>query len=448
MTSMPPLASAILIGFGSVVAAFGFGLLLTVLTISPRAKQTLILGGREWHLRASAMLVLLAGGLCLGVAFVSGPPPPSAERSATAERPGSPDHDRARAVIGGPVAMDPPARPQPETSQDFPPEGPLNLTGEWMITNTIVETSYHPYRDLRLGFRLVVQHDGSGFAGTGEKYLENGRKISVAARTPIHIQGRVAAGSVIEATFQEEGHARNTQGRFRLTMQDRQHLTGTFVSTAANARGASQWIRASAHQGAPASMRGPTSRAGHVSPPPPEQGAPPVIALAAPGQGQQVTTAQVQVRGTATGAPGIVRVDVQVNGEPRIQRAASGQATVAFAEPIALRAGPNDIVVTAFDQQHRAARHRVTVTRVEERPQAPAPADAPREPVPAGRSTARQHRPSLQLEMSQIEVRALLGEPVRVEATPAFVFWHYGPEAYVVFEQGTGRVYGWVGISS
>jgi hypothetical protein len=38
-------------------------------------------------------------------------------------------------------------------------------------------------------------------------------------------------------------------------------------------------------------------------------------------------------------------------------------------------------VVMAFDQQHRAARQRVTVTHVEERPQAPAPADEPREPV-------------------------------------------------------------------
>jgi hypothetical protein len=44
-------------------------------------------------------------------------------------------------------------------------------------------------------------------------------------------------------------------------------------------------------------------------------------------------------------------------------------------------------------------------------------------------------------------VRARLGAPVRVEATPQFVFWYYADEAYVVFEQGTGRVHGWVGVS-
>jgi hypothetical protein len=323
----------------------------------------------------------------------------------------------------------------------------VNLTGEWTITNTIVETSYAPYRGLRLGFRLVVQHHGPAFNGTGEKYLENSRPIPVAARRPMRIQGRVAEGSVIEVTFQEEGHSRKSEGRFRLTMQDRQHLTGTFVSTAANARGTSQWIRASARQGASAPMREPPSPTGPVSPPPPEQSIPPVIAVVTPGQGQQVTTAQAQVRGTATGMPGIVRLDVQVNGERQVRRKAPGTATVDFAEPIALRPGPNDIVVTAFDQQHRASRHRVTVTRVQERPQPPAPADEPHEPVPSSR-TAQQHRPMLQLEMSQTEVRTLLGDPVRVEASPLFVFWHYGPEAYVVFDQSTGRVHGWVGVSS
>jgi hypothetical protein len=90
----------------------------------------------------------------------------------------------------------------------------------------------------------------------------------------------------------------------------------------------------------------------------------------------------------------------------------------------------------------------VTVARVKERPQGPAPADEPHEPVPASRPAAQQHRPRLQLEMSQSEVRTLVGEPVRVEASPLFLFWHYGLDAYVVFAQSTGRVHGWVGVSS
>ena len=50
--------------------------------------------------------------------------------------------------------------------------------------------------------------------------------------------------------------------------------------------------------------------------------------------------------------------------------------------------------------------------------------------------------------MTQAEVRDLLGEPVSVEDTFDFVFWHYGAEDEVVFERGTGRVHGWLGFSS
>ena len=76
-----------------------------------------------------------------------------------------------------------------------------------------------------------------------------------------------------------------------------------------------------------------------------------------------------------------------------------------------------------------------------------APREPTRQPAPAGRSPARPGGPRLQPGLTQAEVRDLLGEPVRVEATPQFVFWYYEHEAYVVFEQGTGRVHGWVGMS-
>lgn len=449
---MSPLASYIVLGFGSVLTVLGLFLLLTVLTRSPRATPTLMVRGRAYRLRAAAVILVLSGGICFVVPVMHAPGVAPPEHTGPAERHGSPapahsashDGDRGGVGTGGSVEPSRPGAPEPSASQRSLPDEPLNLTGEWTVTNTVLETSYQPYRHLRLGFRVVVHQEGPTFSGTGEKYLENGRPIPAAARSPIRIQGRVATGSILEVTFQEDGRARRVQGQFRLTVQDRQHLTGTFVSTAANARGASQWLRASARPAAhtPAQPR----QEGRLRSLPPDQGAPPVLALIAPVQGQQVTTAQLQVRGTATGAPGIVRVDVHVNGEPRIQRVVPGTATVDFSEPIALRRGPNDIAVTAVDQQHRAARQRVTVTRVEPHPQVPA--DGPDEPVSAGRRTTREHRPGLQLGMSQTEVRDLLGVPVSVEDTPKFVFWHYGPDQYVAFEQGTGRVHGWVGVSS
>ena len=442
---MPPLAFLIVVGIGSIAVLLGVILLLTMRTATPRAKPTLVVWGREWRVRAIAIAGLLAGALCLGLPWIYAPAGPLNEVFRAADRPRSPDDDRPGRVTDESVEAGPPGPRQAGPPQEFPRDGPVNLTGEWRITNTIVETSYPPYRQLRLGFRLAVRHEGAAFTGAGEKYLENGRPIPTAARSPIRMQGRVRDGSVIEATFQEDGRSRRIEGYFRLTLQDRRQLTGTFVSTAANARGASQWVRAPARQGAP--RREPPSQEGHPHPTP-VQDATPAVTLVAPVQGQQVTAAQLQVSGTATSARGIAWVDIQVNGERQTQRTASGQTTVDFSEPLALRYGPNEIVVTAVDPQHRSAGRRVTVTRLAESAGASAPADETRPQVPAGQHTAQQSPPRLHLGMSQAEVRALLGEPVSVEETLDFVFWHYGAEAYVVFDERTGRVHGWLGVAS
>jgi Big-like domain-containing protein len=450
---MPPLASLIVVSIGSIAVVLGVIVLLAMHTATPRAKPTLVVWGREWRVRAVATVGLLAGALCLALIWVYAPVSPRNEAFHAADRPRSPADDRhaspapgqAREVFHGrvgrvtdeSVGADPPGLPQAGPPQESPHDGPVNLTGEWRITNTIVETSYPPYRQLRLGFRLAVRHEGAAFTAAGEKDLENGRPIPAAARSPIRLQGRVRDGSVIEATFQEDGRSRHIEGHFRLTLQDRRQLTGTFVSTAANARGASQWVRAPARQGAP--RREPPSQEGGYPHPAPEPEAPPAVTLVAPVQGQQVTAAQLQVRGTATSPRGLAWVDIKVNGERQAQRTASGQTTVDFSEPLALRYGPNVIVVTAVDPQHRSAGRRVTVTRLEPSAGGSAPAD---------QRTAQQSPPRLHLGMSQAEVRALLGEPVSVEETLAFVFWHYGAEAYVVFDERTGRVHGWLGVAS
>jgi hypothetical protein len=117
------------------------------------------------------------------------------------------------------------------------------LAGEWMMVNTVWETDYAAYHQLQLGFRLVIQQAGETFDAQGEKLLENGRPIPVAARSPITVHGRLRDGVVIEATFQEAGHARTTTGHLHLTMPDRNHLLGTFLTTAARSKGTSQWRR-------------------------------------------------------------------------------------------------------------------------------------------------------------------------------------------------------------
>jgi hypothetical protein len=111
------------------------------------------------------------------------------------------------------------------------------------MVNTVVETDYAAYQHLQLGFRLVIQQEGETFDARGEKLLENGQRLPVAARSPITIHGILLKGGVIEATFQEDGRSRKSHGSFHLTLHNRNQWRGTFSSTAANSQGTSQWSR-------------------------------------------------------------------------------------------------------------------------------------------------------------------------------------------------------------
>ncbi len=107
------------------------------------------------------------------------------------------------------------------------------------------------------------------------------------------------------------------------------------------------------------------------------QNAPPVIALASPSEGQQVTADRIQLIGAAASEKGVARVEVRVNGQLISQRegrgvairAAEGEKTanLEFSERLPLREGKNEIVVTAFDRENLSTTRTVTVTRVVDR---------------------------------------------------------------------------------
>ena len=107
------------------------------------------------------------------------------------------------------------------------------------------------------------------------------------------------------------------------------------------------------------------------------QNAPPVIALASPSEGQQVTADRIQLIGAAASEKGIVRVEVRVNGQLIAKReergvavrATEGQKTsnLEFSERLPLNEGKNEIVVTAFDPENLTAIRTITVTRVVDR---------------------------------------------------------------------------------
>jgi hypothetical protein len=131
-----------------------------------------------------------------------------------------------------------PANSNRPTPAPTPTKAP-NLSGEWKLVNTIEQTSYPAYANLRLGYHLVINQTGTEFTGDGEKVLENGRSMADNERTPIHVTGSVDQSGV-SATFVEEGLRRKTSGRFEWTLTaDGNQLRGTFVSTAAKSSGSS-----------------------------------------------------------------------------------------------------------------------------------------------------------------------------------------------------------------
>lgn len=127
----------------------------------------------------------------------------------------------------------------PNQSARTAPSRIPDLSGEWILVNTIEQTSYPAFRNLRVGYHLTITQSGTEFKAEGEKYLENGVEMNPSQRTPIHVNGSVTYEAV-SATFVEEGLRRTTTGNFYWRLLGNvNELRGTFVSSAAKSSGSS-----------------------------------------------------------------------------------------------------------------------------------------------------------------------------------------------------------------
>jgi penicillin-binding protein 1A len=133
---------------------------------------------------------------------------------------------------------------KPEKKEDEEEAAPAtDLGGWWEMTNRIDETNYQQYKGLRLGYRVQLEQDGNRITGRGQKWTEDGRSVSAAARTPISVSGRID-GRKVTLSFTEHGARRSTSGGFTWTLSaDRTALRGSFWSTAADTRGRSTAVR-------------------------------------------------------------------------------------------------------------------------------------------------------------------------------------------------------------
>jgi hypothetical protein len=134
-----------------------------------------------------------------------------------------------------PVPATAPTQPEPNEAPAYTAQ---DLTGRWNVVNTIETTSYRSYKNLKVGFDLSINQNGTSFTGRGQKISENGQILPASSRTPIEVRGSIH-GDRIEATFYEDGSARKSNGRFVWRIDKAGHLTGIFATTVARSSGKS-----------------------------------------------------------------------------------------------------------------------------------------------------------------------------------------------------------------
>ena len=193
----------------------------------------------RWFLLAAVIVVaiMLGGGAVAFLYRMNSWSSPAREKPLAKEKPSmapSPTEETDSRSALSVKSPSPTPSVEPSRTTTVP-----NLTGEWRLVNVIEKTSYPQYANLRIGYRLAINQNGTEFSAEGEKVSENDRTMQAFERTPIHVTGWIN-GDTVGATFTEEGLRRGTSGRFVWTITaggDR--LRGTFVSTAAESSGSS-----------------------------------------------------------------------------------------------------------------------------------------------------------------------------------------------------------------
>lgn len=121
-----------------------------------------------------------------------------------------------------------------------------NLTGEWKTSTKVVKTSYNPFKDLTVEYKIHLIQKGYELSGSGEKVkdikVDGTQTVFLREnRVNINVDGfferKYFGKSKVYLNIEEEGRKRDTRATYTLTLKDHDILEGTFISTAADARG-------------------------------------------------------------------------------------------------------------------------------------------------------------------------------------------------------------------
>lgn len=127
-----------------------------------------------------------------------------------------------------------------------------NLTGEWKTTLKIKKTSFKPFENLTVEYKIHLIQKGNELSGSGEKIKDikpDGKETVFLRedRTIIDVDGyferKYFRRSKVFLNISEEGRNRETRATYFLTLKHSNNLEGTFISTAADASGVIKFNR-------------------------------------------------------------------------------------------------------------------------------------------------------------------------------------------------------------
>lgn len=122
----------------------------------------------------------------------------------------------------------------------------MNITGEWKTITIIEKTSYNPFKNLIVEYKIHLIQKGYELSGSGEKIKDikpDGTQTVFIRekRVLIDIDGyferQFFGRSKIYLNINEEGRKRETRATYILTVYSNKILEGTFISTAGDAQG-------------------------------------------------------------------------------------------------------------------------------------------------------------------------------------------------------------------
>lgn len=114
----------------------------------------------------------------------------------------------------------------------------FDLTGDWLVEDTVQLTAYHSFQGMKLGFRVSLAQQGEELTGLGEKWSENGKRLPTNLHTTIKLTKGTIRGKNVTVTFEEQGAKRTTSGTLYWTYDPTEkRLVGTFSTTSGDTRG-------------------------------------------------------------------------------------------------------------------------------------------------------------------------------------------------------------------